>query len=88
MSPARSCHFIPTLFRSPHHQLSMAVKERVHKIYVQLFSKTRFKVILLQKGAKGLRAPSPLLIRAGARSARVSALRNVWDDSDTLWPAR
>lgn len=89
MSPARSWYFIPTLFRSPHHQLSMAVKEQVHKIYVQLFfSKTRFKVILQQKGAKGLRAPSPLLIRAGARSARVSALRNVWDNSDTLWPAR
>jgi len=98
MSPAHSRHLISAPSHHPHHQLSMDVKAQVHKIYVQLlFSKTSSKVILPPRGAKGLRAPSPPLTKAGALTSAVwqqpialerdSPLRNVWDKSDTLWPA-
>lgn len=77
MSPGGKCHLqgtgvSPILFCSPHHQLSMDVREQVHKIYVQpFFSKTCFKVTLLEKGAKGLRALSPPLIKAGPLTSAV-----------------
>lgn len=79
---SRSWHLIPTLFCSPYHQLSMVVKQQVHKIYVQLFSKICFKVILLQKGAKGLRALKSSLNQS--RSSDICSLAGAESAGDRL----